>query len=90
MSSASDTGGAEFGPGEHAAKQARTLLSVGVFATLLGIAASAGEPSLISSVMTIAGLLLTIAGLHRFGRSGPDRPVKRGRKASSRRQNRHK
>jgi len=65
------------------AKKERTLLSVGVTSTLLGLAFSVGGASAISRSLTLAGLVVLILGLHRFGRSGPDAPHQRGRKQTA-------
>jgi len=53
----------------------RRLLAAGATLTVFGIAMSTGELASISSVLTLGGLLLVILGLHRFGRTGPDRPA---------------
>jgi hypothetical protein len=53
----------------------RGALSVAATATLVGIAlAATGNPDL-GGVITLAGLVGLIVGLHRFGRSGPDDAV---------------
>jgi hypothetical protein len=64
------------------ARTERTLLSAGVSVALLGIAMSTGEATSVAGILTVGGLVTTIIGLHRFGRSGPDapRPRKRRRK----------
>lgn len=67
------------------ATSARTLLSVGAGAALLGVAMSVGQSTLVASLLTLGGLLTTLVGLHRFGRSGPDQPSRAGKKARSRR-----
>lgn len=56
----------------------RGALSLAGSATLIGIAlAATGRPDL-GGVITLAGLVGLIIGLHRFGRSGPDEPVELG------------
>ena len=63
-----------------AARTERTLLSVGASTALLGIAMSTGESSTLGGILTLGGLVTTIIGLHRFGRSGPDAPSPRKRR----------
>ena len=46
------------------------LVSAGL--TLLGIAFSVSDDTSVGSWFTLAGLLLSILALHRFGRLGPD------------------
>ena len=52
----------------------RTLLAVGLSVTLIGIALSATENASLGSWLVIVGLIALVFGLHRFGRTGPDRP----------------
>jgi hypothetical protein len=59
----------------------RRLLAAGATLTVFGIAMSTGELASIASVLTLGGLLLVILGLHRFGRTGPDRPTAGGTRA---------
>jgi hypothetical protein len=54
------------------AANTRALILVGTVLTLVGIALSVGEDDGIASVITLAGLVLSIAALHRYGRLGPD------------------
>jgi hypothetical protein len=66
----------------------RALLGGAAAATAAGIAFSAGGWATLGSVITVAGLLGMVAGLHRFGRLGPDpeaRIPKRRRPALRRR-----
>jgi hypothetical protein len=51
----------------------RRLLATGATLTVFGIAMSTGEAASLASVLTLGGLLVLIVGLHRFGRTGPDR-----------------
>ena len=53
---------------------ARSLLSVGTTAVLIGIGLSAAGSPELGSWLTVGSLLLLLVGLHRFGRSGPDLP----------------
>lgn len=53
----------------------RTLLAVALSVTLIGIALCASDHEALGSWITIAGLVLMIYGLHRFGRTGPDDPL---------------
>lgn len=55
-----------------AARSARTLLATAATVTLVGIALSASEQQAVGAWVTLAGLVALIAGLHRFGRTGPD------------------
>ena len=64
------------------ARSERRLLAAGATLTVFGIAMSTGDPASIASVLTLAGLLLVILGLHRFGRTGPDQPATGGTKAA--------
>jgi hypothetical protein len=50
----------------------RALLGGAAAATAAGIALSAGGWATLGSVITVAGVLGMVAGLHRFGRLGPD------------------
>jgi hypothetical protein len=65
----------------------RALLGGAAALTTTGIALSAGGWAALGSVVTVAGLLGMVAGLHRFGRLGPDpeaRVLRRRRTASRR------
>lgn len=50
----------------------RTLILVSAGLTLAGIAFSVSDDTSVGSWFTLAGLLLSIVALHRFGRLGPD------------------
>ena len=50
----------------------RTLILVSAGLTLAGIAFSVIDDATLGAWFTIAGLLLSIVALHRFGRLGPD------------------
>lgn len=53
----------------------RRLLAAGATCAALGIATSVGgENTILASLLTLGGWVLVVVGLHRFGRSGPDRP----------------
>lgn len=68
---------AEIDPRARAREEAkaRTLLRVAGTTAAVGILlASAGDESL-ARWITIAGLVLLVAGLHRFGRLGADGPL---------------
>ena len=64
-------------------KSNRALLSAGATGTLFGIALSTGQQPTVGGAMTLLGLVLTIYGLHRFGRSGTDQPRARRRSAKA-------
>ena len=51
---------------------ARKFLLIGATSLPLGIAFSAVGQALPGSVITVLGLAILIAGLHTFGRAGPD------------------
>jgi hypothetical protein len=53
----------------------RSLLAFSATAALLGIAFSASGGQDLGSVISVAGVLLMVYALHRFGRSGPDEPI---------------
>jgi hypothetical protein len=48
------------------------MIMVGASLTLAGIAFSVSDDEGLGSWFTLAGLLLSILALHRFGRLGPD------------------
>jgi hypothetical protein len=48
------------------------MILVGATLTLAGIAFSVSDDQALGSWFTLAGLLLSILALHRFGRLGPD------------------
>lgn len=53
----------------------RRLLAAGATCAVLGIAISVGgDNATLASLLTLGGWVLVVVGLHRFGRSGPDRP----------------
>jgi hypothetical protein len=54
------------------ARKDRNLISGGATATLVGIALSTGHQPTLGGVVTVAGLVCTLYGLHRLGRSGTD------------------
>ncbi len=62
------------------AQSERTLLAMGITATLLGIAMSMGRAATFGAGLTLAGLVASMVGLHRFGRTGPDTPPSRKRR----------
>jgi hypothetical protein len=51
---------------------ARRFLLGGATMLPIGIAFAATGQSLLGSIVTVAGLAVLIAGLHTFGRAGPD------------------
>ena len=63
----------------------RRLLAAGATLAVVGIAMSTGEAASLASLLTIAGLLSLIVGLHRFGRTGPDQSAPREPLANSQR-----
>jgi hypothetical protein len=48
------------------------MILVSAVLTLAGIAFSVSDDASVGSWFTLAGLLLSILALHRFGRLGPD------------------
>jgi hypothetical protein len=55
--------------------KARTLLRIATTTAAVGVSlASAGDEGL-ARWLTVAGLVLLVAGLHRFGRLGADAPL---------------
>ncbi|MFZ5890308.1 MAG: hypothetical protein ACOY0T_04495 [Myxococcota bacterium] len=50
----------------------RTLLKVGAVTAALGIALAVADDEGIARWLTLAGIVLLIMGLHRFGRLGSD------------------
>jgi len=48
------------------------LIKAAAICAALGIAASLGEYADFGKWLTVAGVVLSIVGLHRFGRLGPD------------------
>ena len=65
------------------ARTERNLLAIGTGLTLVGIALSTGESSMVAGVITLMGLGCLVIGLHRFGRSGPDGPSAKRTKTRS-------
>jgi hypothetical protein len=57
------------------ARSDRRLLAGGATLTVFGIAMSTGELDSVAGLLTIGGLLCSIVGLHRFGRTGADQPL---------------
>lgn len=55
--------------------RARSLLEVGACTTAVGIALAVTGDNDVSRWLTVAGLLLLVLGLHRFGRLGGDPPL---------------
>jgi hypothetical protein len=53
----------------------RSLIAAAASATLIGIAFAASDNQELGGWVTLAGLIGLVYGLHRFGRSGPDRPL---------------
>ena len=53
----------------------RSLLAAGASVAFIGIALAATDNQGLGSWLTLAGLLVLIYGLHRFGRTGPDAPL---------------
>ena len=51
------------------------LIKGAAICAAVGIAASLGEYADFGKWLTVAGVLLLILGLHRFGRSGPDAAI---------------
>jgi hypothetical protein len=62
----------------------RSLLAAGATITLVGIALAVGERQDIAFWFAATGVVLTIVGLHMFGRTGADRPSKAKRKKPAR------
>ena len=56
--------------------QSRSLLVGCTIATLVGIALCTGETQELGAWITLAGLLGLIFSVHRFGRLGPEPPVR--------------
>ena len=54
----------------------RTLVALTAALVLAGIGMSVTSLREIGSVLTVAALLSLIAALHRYGRSGPDAPLR--------------
>jgi len=54
------------------AKVARQFLVLGTSLLPIGIAIAATGESFLGSFVTLVGLAVLIAGLHTFGRAGPD------------------
>jgi hypothetical protein len=54
----------------------RTILQVGAVTTAVGIALAVADDESVSRWLTLLGFALLVAGLHRFGRLGPDAPLK--------------
>jgi hypothetical protein len=54
-------------------RSSRTLLAAGLTAVVVGIALSVTDSAALGSWLTVGALVLVILGLHRFGRTGPDR-----------------
>lgn len=50
----------------------RRLVGLGATVALVGIALCASDMQDIGAWTTLLGLVVTIWGVHRFGRSGPD------------------
>ena len=61
------------------------LIRVAGASAALGIGASLTEYAEVGTWLTVAGVLLLILGLHRFGRSGPDEAIVFGTEARPRR-----
>ena len=54
---------------------ARSLLEIGACTTAAGIALAVTGDNDVSRWLTVAGVLLLVVGLHRFGRLGGDPPL---------------
>jgi len=52
-----------------------TLIKAAAICAAVGIAASITEYADLGKWLAVAGVLLSIAGLHRFGRMGPDEAI---------------
>jgi len=52
-----------------------TLIKAAAICAAVGIAASITEYADLGKWLAVAGVLLSIAGLHRFGRMGPDAAI---------------
>ncbi|MEZ4224949.1 MAG: hypothetical protein R3B13_28610 [Polyangiaceae bacterium] len=50
----------------------RRMVGLGATIALVGIALCASEQAEFGAWVTLAGLVATIWGVHRFGRTGPD------------------
>jgi hypothetical protein len=55
--------------------RARSLLEIGSCTTAAGIALAVTGDNDVSRWLTVAGVLLLVLGLHRFGRLGSDPPL---------------
>lgn len=53
----------------------KVLLSIAATAGVLGIALSVTGSDSLAQALVLIGLVLMIAGLHRYGRLGPDAPI---------------
>lgn len=58
----------------------RSLLAAGATLTMVGIALAVGERQDVAFWFAATGVLLTIVGLHMFGRSGADRPATKAKR----------
>lgn len=71
-----DSGRAPAGGDENArAQRAQRWIYVGATVTTLGICLSLTQAKDIAGPITMIGLASALIGLHRFGRSGADRPA---------------
>lgn len=59
--------------------KARSLIKIGACATAAGIALAVTGDNDVSRWLTLAGVVLLVWGLHRFGRLGRDADVERER-----------
>lgn len=64
-------------------RAARRLLGTGATLAALGIVLSLGGGGDFPSVLAVLGLGLTVAGLHRVGRLGPDASVRPAARATT-------
>ena len=55
---------------------ARTLIRAAAAAAIIGIGLSVSEYGDFGKWLAIVGVALLVVGLHRFGRMGPDEPIR--------------
>jgi len=61
-------------PQGRSESSARTLVKVGAVSAVSGIALAVADDEGVARWLTLAGVVLLVMGLHRFGRLGSDAP----------------